>query len=155
MTGAVSYYRNTWLARAYASAGRFGDAADMLLAIPKEETSVNRRSIEDAARLLRGGPVKTSSPDSLPVLEGDLGFVYTYVGAAERVFETPERFIQLGLAGGGASIIASMWFASYAPLRKTERFKSYLRAIRLPEFWRARGWPDLCQPQGADDFVCD
>jgi len=153
--GAVGFYRNVWLASAYASAGRFNDAADVLLAIPPAQTSVTRRSIEDAAQLLRTAPSKARGPDALPVLEGDLGFVYGYVGAPERVFEAPERFIQLGLAGGGASIIASMWFPSYAPLRKSERFKSYLRAIRLPEFWRARGWPDLCRPVGADDFECD
>jgi hypothetical protein len=23
------------------------------------------------------------------------------------------------------------------------------------DYWRARGWPDLCRPMGADDFVCD
>ena len=22
-------------------------------------------------------------------------------------------------------------------------------------YWRARGWPDLCRPMGADDLVCD
>ena len=25
----------------------------------------------------------------------------------------------------------------------------------LVDYWRARGWPDLCRPMGADDFVCD
>jgi hypothetical protein len=30
-----------------------------------------------------------------------------------------------------------------------------MRNIGLVEHWRARGWPDLCRPVGADDFVCD
>jgi hypothetical protein len=41
-----------------------------------------------------------------------------------------------------------------ALLRKTERFKALVRQFGLVDFWRARGWPDLCRPTGADDFVC-
>ena len=43
----------------------------------------------------------------------------------------------------------------YAPVRKTERFKAYVRKIGMVDYWRARGWPDLCRSMGADDFVCD
>ena len=43
----------------------------------------------------------------------------------------------------------------YAPVRKTERFKAFVRNAGLVDYWRARGWPDLCRPMGADDFVCD
>ena len=25
----------------------------------------------------------------------------------------------------------------------------------LVDYWRERGWPDLCRPMGANDFVCD
>ena len=41
------------------------------------------------------------------------------------------------------------------PVRKTERFKALVRKAGLVDYWRARGWPDLCRPMGADDFVCD
>jgi len=27
--------------------------------------------------------------------------------------------------------------------------------MSLANYWRARGWPALCRPVGADDFVCD
>ena len=27
--------------------------------------------------------------------------------------------------------------------------------IGMVDYWRARGWPDLCRSMGADDFVCD
>jgi len=43
----------------------------------------------------------------------------------------------------------------YAPLRKTERFKTLMRRAGLVAYWRARGWPDLCRPVGPDDFICD
>jgi hypothetical protein len=39
-------------------------------------------------------------------------------------------------------------------VRKTERFKAYVRKAGLVDYWRARGWPDLCRPVGTDDFVC-
>jgi len=38
---------------------------------------------------------------------------------------------------------------------KTERFKALVRNVSLVDYWRARGWPDLCHPIGADDFVCE
>ena len=44
---------------------------------------------------------------------------------------------------------------SYAPVRKTERFKAFVRAAGLVEYWRARGWPDLCRPTTGDDFECE
>jgi hypothetical protein len=47
------------------------------------------------------------------------------------------------------------WDPLYAPLRKTERFKTLMRDAGLVDYWRERGWPDLCRPVGADDFVCD
>ena len=40
-------------------------------------------------------------------------------------------------------------------LRKTERFKAFMRKAGLVDYWRARGWPDLCHPVGADDFACN
>jgi len=43
----------------------------------------------------------------------------------------------------------------HTPVRKTERFKAWVRAEGMVDYWRARGWPDLCRPMGADDFVCD
>jgi hypothetical protein len=48
-----------------------------------------------------------------------------------------------------------LWHSSYAPLRKTERFKALVRNAGFVDYWRARGWPDLCHPVGADDFACD
>jgi hypothetical protein len=47
------------------------------------------------------------------------------------------------------------WHPSYAPVRKLERFKAYARKAGFVDYWRAKGWPDLCRPVGADDFVCD
>jgi TolB-like protein len=43
----------------------------------------------------------------------------------------------------------------YTALRQTERFKQMVTKMRLVEFWREHGWPDLCQPVGEEDFDCD
>jgi hypothetical protein len=62
-----------------------------------------------------------------------------------------------GLAGGVPLIqsFVLLWHPSYAPVRKTERFKAHVRAFGLVDYWRTKGWPDLCRPVGADDFECN
>src|SRR6185295_5897461 len=62
-----AFQRNYMLAYAYAEAGRFKEAADFILAMP-QMNGVSRRSIEDAASLLRRAPTKIDSAQSLPAL---------------------------------------------------------------------------------------
>ncbi len=146
------YRGNVLLAQAYAAEGRYGEAADTLLAIPQQDL-LSRRSIEDAARLLRTAPTKVSSPDALPALEGHTEFRLRVVGAPVRVLENLERQVEIGHSAMGAFPLH--WAPEFAAMRKTERFKAYVRKAGLVDYWRARGWPDLCRPMGADDFVCD
>jgi tetratricopeptide (TPR) repeat protein len=145
------FYRNVVLAEKYAALDRFAEAADTLLLITGNQ--VSRRSVEDAVRLLRTAPTKTTAPDALPRLEGALSFVYAHVGALDRVMEFPERNLAIGYLGSNATF--SLWTPERAPLRKTERFKTYVRAAGLVAYWRERGWPDLCRPIGTDDFECE
>jgi hypothetical protein len=137
------------LARAYAVAGRYEEAANTLLLI---NTQVSRKSVEDAARLLRSAPAKASKPEDLPALEERLNFVYALVGAPDRVLEHPERALAAGMANGGA--LRMVWHEFNAPVRKTERFNKLMRDAGVVDYWRARGWPDLCRPVGVDDFEC-
>jgi TolB-like protein/Tfp pilus assembly protein PilF len=139
------------LARAYATDGRYAQAADAILAVTGNR--VTRRSAEEAARLMRTAPAQTSSPETLPVLEGELGAVYPFVGALDRVMEFPERAAEINFMGQVA--ISPLWFPAHAPLRKTERFKTLVRKMGLVDHWRERGWPDLCRPTTGDDFACD
>jgi TolB-like protein/DNA-binding SARP family transcriptional activator len=129
------------LAMIYASLGRYAEAAELTEAVSA-----------DAARLLRTAPANAAAPQSLPDL-GVLGWVYLYVGAPERALETYERDIQDGYSGG--TNLPLIWHASFAPVRKTERFKAYVRARGLLEYWRERGWPEFCRPTGTDDFTCE
>jgi hypothetical protein len=78
-----------------------------------------------------------------------LGFVYLHVGEPSRVLDFYEGSIESGYLG-----IAPLWHKAYAPVRRTERFKRLVQSARLPEFWRARGWPAFCHPEGTDDFSC-
>ena len=139
------------LSRAYAAEGRFSEAADTLLAIP-EFGQQSRGSIEEAARLLRNAPTKVAMPEALPAWENELGFVYAYVGASDRVLDHPER---VGVRGLTPPAARYLWSSDVAPARGTERFKSFARAAGYVDYWRVHGWPDRCRPIGADDFVCD
>jgi tetratricopeptide (TPR) repeat protein len=139
------------LAESYAIAGRYSDAADALL---RSDTSlVDRSSLEHAAQFIRAAPAKVANPRSLPQLEAELGFVYAFIGAMDRYMEWPERALQIGFPADNTT--KGLWRPYLAPLRKTERFKTYVRKAGLVDYWKARGWPDLCKPVGADDFACD
>ena len=83
----ASLQRNILLARAYALSNRYAEAADTLLAI--DSNQVSRRSVEDAARLLRTAPAKANSPASLPLLEGDLGLIYPFAARSIASWNSP------------------------------------------------------------------
>jgi hypothetical protein len=134
---------------AYAATGQFEKAADTVLLIRQQ---VPRGAVEEAARLLRTAPARVSAPQRLPTLQADLNFVYAHIGALERAMEFPERGLDVGVANSGN---IQIWAPEFGQLRKTDRFKSYARKAGLVDYWRGRGWPDLCRPVGADDFVCD
>ena len=142
---------HTALAHAYAAQGRYGEAADILLAITGEDQRLG--PVEDAARLIRSAPTKVKAPEALPALEGELSFVYVYVGAPDRVLDFHERLIaEYNVCSRNKFDICGLLISRR--LRKTERFKALMRAAGLVDYWRARGWPDCCRPVGADDFVC-
>ena len=84
-----------------------------------------------------------------------LGFVYLYAGAPDRTLNFFERLAETGYPALGNLLVGVIWSPAYAPLRRNERFKDYGRKIGLVDYWRARGWPDLCHPTTGDDFTCD
>jgi TolB-like protein len=143
------FFRNVYLANVYAAVGRFEDAADALLAV-RGEPQVSPEAVEVAARLIRVAPAVVESPESLPAF-GDVSFVYSYVGAADRRLESLERNQRLG----NSATLQNFWSPQDGATRKTERFKTVIRQWGLVDYWRERGWPDLCRPIGDDDFICD
>jgi len=135
--------RSTELGEIYASMGRYADAADAILSAPSESIPAVRADV--LAQLLRKAPAKIPTQD-LPILNYRESFVYIHLGAPERAALWVD--VPVGLR--------FFWLhPSYAAVRKTERFKDAARKYGLVEYWRARGWPDICRPVGADDFECD
>ena len=137
------------LARIYASMGRYSEAAERLKSV--SASAYLPGTVEQATSLIRSAPAPVSSAQSVRRL-GTLSFVFLHIGAPERSLEPNEA-----RAAGGYSVamqVAHLWHPSYAPLRKTERFKAYIRKVGLVDYWRERGWPELCKPVGADDFEC-
>jgi len=54
----------------------------------------------------------------------------------------------------GSADFSLLWHPSYAPARKTARFKTFVRKAGVVEYWRAKGWPEFCHPTAGDDFEC-
>ena len=67
------------------------------------------------------------------------------------------EFYEDEIAGRYFQPISTTWFwhPTYAAVRRTERFKNVARGLGLVDYWRERGWPAQCHPQGAEDFVCE
>jgi hypothetical protein len=140
------------LAAIYASQGRYSEAADVLQEMTPGANLALAATQTEAVRLLRTAPAVAASPESLPPL-GALAFVYLHVGAPGRILEPYEGWGEAGYIVDQAFPI--FWHPSYAPLRKLDRFKAYVRKAGFVDYWRAHGWPDLCRPVGADDFECE
>ena len=47
-----------------------------------------------------------------------------------------------------------LWTQGFTSLRQLPEYKKFLTDIGLVDLWKERGWPDLCQPTGEDDFTC-
>jgi tetratricopeptide (TPR) repeat protein len=139
-------------ARVLAAQGRYGEAADVLLSIPADNSYV-AAAREAVARMLRRAPTAPDSAEAQIPL-GAHSWVYLYVGIPTRALEFYENQVTLGFFYAPAENM-TIWAQPYQALRKTERFKAFVRNAGMVDYWRARGWPDLCRPVGADDFVCD
>lgn len=143
------------IARVYISMGRYKEAAE---AISAARDTFSPSDIEGALVLLAQAPAAVPSA-RLPAISGNLSFVYEAVGAPERAAETQlevfERALETGYAVLGGPTQYVLISPKYAAVRKTQRFKDLMRKLGRVDYWRARGWPDMCHPVGADDFACD
>lgn len=132
-----------------ASLGRYEEAADL---IAGNDPAMFLPGVkESAAELLRSAPTHAGSPQELPRL-GWFGFVYAHVGAPERTLDFYEDGVEAGYSVSASNML--LWHPHYAELRKSERYKSFMRERGVLAYWRERGWPDLCRPLAPDDFAC-
>jgi hypothetical protein len=102
-------------------------------------------------KLLRAGR-SAALPNDSPDLSF-LNWVYLYTGSPERYLSVYERAVKIGYTPVTANGIE--WAPAYTAIRKTERFKAYVRDAGMVAYWRKKGWPDQCHPVGADDFACE
>ena len=149
-----------FLSPAYAQQGRFTEAADMLLHPPPEDSGFARPRIvgpfadpliSAAAQVMRAAAMRAEAPVKLPDFYSELSFVYAYTSTPERMLDWPEKDLQ----DGPRNQLSWVWWPTPSSVRKTQRFKTLVRNAGLVDYWRARGWPDLCRPVGAGDFTCD
>jgi hypothetical protein len=75
--------------------------------------------------------------EPLPNLDDELNFVYAYIGAPNRVLDNAERNVEVGYLISNST--RSLWLPLHAPVRRTERFKAYVRKAGLVDYWRERG----------------
>ena len=145
------------------SVGRYKDAADVLEDGPEgseegtlPDTWLRSRSRTAAGLLRKALRQNRSFPPDFPHLDR-VSFVYLYAGAPEHAHrQLRSHWIKSRpKIGGQGNSFSYVWHASYAPARKTQSFKQFVRDAGFVDYWRQRGWPDLCHPVGADDFACD
>jgi TolB-like protein len=143
----------TLTALVQAGAGRFEEAADTLMSIPTASLTPDASTqVKEAVRLLRVAPKTAVLPED-PERLGGLDFVYLFVGAPQRVLDYYERNVEAGWMVNART--SALWHPSYAPARKTERFRALVRANGMVDYWRVKGWPPQCHPTTGDDFVCE
>lgn len=141
------------LGSAYATTGQFDKAADMILQMGRGRLGRQwgQATFEEAARLMRDAPQKVADSKALLPQHEHLNFVYAYVGAEDRLLDFAERSFEAGVFAD----VRYLFNPVYSPARRTERFKTLVRKAGLVDYWKARGWPDMCHPVGADDFECE
>jgi tetratricopeptide (TPR) repeat protein len=137
------------LAQIYGSQGRFREAVDVLMRFQVPDPAY-QPLLETATKLLRNAPA--AAPRNSPDL-GLLSWVYLYAGAPERFLFEFEKGVQMGYQASGNGGL--QWALSYSTIRKTERFKKYVRDAGMVDYWHKNGWPDLCHPTTGDDFACE
>jgi TolB-like protein/tetratricopeptide (TPR) repeat protein len=140
--------RAPMLSLIYTSLGRFRDAADALMEAAASDSNSNPAKL---APLLRMLPQKNVVAAEIP-FPGFVGPLAIYLGVPERALTDYERVVEIGHVLGNKAFV---WHPVYAPLRKTERFKTLMRKAGLVDYWRAKGWPAQCHPTTGDDFVCE
>jgi TolB-like protein len=152
--GPVGVQRNVYLALAYAATGRRNLAADVILTTTEDQRMVSLANVQNAARLLRSDPANVGSRDAAPDPNSYFSFVQALNGSPDVLLQGLDLWLN-GIGTPTALPVFYIWHPALAPARKTERFKEIVRKAGLVDYWRARGWPDLCHSTTGDDFECN
>jgi TolB-like protein len=80
----------------------------------------------------------------------DIAFWSAHFGDAEFAMEVMEKVFDYS-----AERICYFWFPAMRDVRRTPRFRAFVRKIGLVDYWKEFGWPDICHPLENGDFICD
>jgi hypothetical protein len=148
-----------FLMPAYVELGRFADAIESMSEggnrLRLKSGPYAEPLVQAAMEVLRAATNKSKPPSPLPDFESALSVAYLLTNTPERMFDFMERDVKDGATRSSYGFLRAIWWPMPSSLRKTERFKALVREAGLVDYWRARGWPDLCRPVGADDFACE
>ena len=64
-----------------------------------------------------------------------------------------ERFLDCGRESF-QYLFGAIWTPEFSDWRQGDSFEEYVRMTKLLDYWKVRGWPDLCRPDG-DGVACD
>jgi|KBSSwiStaDraftv2_1062776.scaffolds.fasta_scaffold13296_5 TolB-like protein/DNA-binding winged helix-turn-helix (wHTH) protein/Tfp pilus assembly protein PilF len=83
---------------------------------------------------------------------GRVYFAKTFaaLGDYDDAFDAMES----SLLRGNFVPLRDLWWRDGAKLRAHPRFRPFVERIKLVEYWKKSGWPDVCRPVG-DSFTCD
>ena len=152
--GQLGAFRNDSLAFAYASLGQYQRASETILAIPQNQVLYSAAEVGQAATIIREAPAKSISVSTEPVTpsyRSELVWVYAFVNPPERFLDALEYQAKTGTLF--FPVWPDIWHPALAAARKTQQFKQLVREGGLVDYWRAKGWPDVCRAVGSD-FEC-
>jgi len=118
--------------------------------------------------------VRHDLSDFLEIIDWMEGGAQSEIGAGPALLYSPTLALHAGRYDLWLTSLSKArdqwpeWYISplldlYSPLgspetlrrfRSDDRTKAYLEELKLPEYWRQVGWPEICQPSGEDDFEC-
>jgi adenylate cyclase len=73
-----------------------------------------------------------------------------YFGDTDFALDTLTKAIDFN-----SETISYVWVPIMKEVRKTPRFKKFVKEIGLVDYWNKFGWPDICHKLDNGDFVCD
>ena len=122
----------------------------LLAAMDNALASVTGDSSSISGLQIAFGEARTSSEE----LSGHAGLAFAAVAVFAKQKEVALDALWFDFRSPTGLDSALLWAPVFRPLWNEPRFHELVRALKLPEYWRAAGWGDFCRAKGADDFEC-
>ncbi|MEY2506652.1 MAG: adenylate cyclase [Verrucomicrobiota bacterium] len=87
-------------------------------------------------------------------LSGHIGLAFAAVAVFAKQKEVALDALWFDFRSPAGLDSPLVWTPVFRPLWNEPRFHDLVRALKLPEYWRAAGWSDFCGPKGDNDFEC-